>query len=443
MDLSHQEDQSVNDGISESRCSLLYVSVEEAARTVLELERGTRMAKVDIRNAYRNIPVHPDDRWLLGMSWRRGIFIDAVLPFGLRSAHKIFNSVADALQWIVRNVGVKKVFHYLDDFLVLGAPGSEECADGLTTLLGLTEWLGFPVATEKVEEPTTRLTFLGIEIDSESLTLTFTEEKLVHVALKTLLFSWKDCRWCRKTELQSLAGKLQHACKVVRPGRSFLRRVFEQLKGTHHNHHHIRLNRAIRSDLIWWDLFLDSWNGVSLLRPARLMHPDHNIYTDTSGSVGCGAVWAQQWFQFEWPQEYAIVPKAPKEFLPIMMACVVWGHAWQGRVVHVHTDNEAVVAVVNSGYSKDPQIMHLVRRLFFVLATWDISLYSHHIAGVLNTVADAISRNNIPLLYSKVPGADPMPTTIPAELVELLVTSQPDWTLPSWGNLFRSCLQQV
>ena len=84
------------------------------------------------------------------------------------------------------------------------------------TLLGLTEWLGFPVATEKVEEPTTRLTFLEIEIDSESLTLRFPEEKLV--ALKTLLSSWKNRRWCCKTDLQSLAGKLQHACKVVQPG---------------------------------------------------------------------------------------------------------------------------------------------------------------------------------------------------------------------------------
>ena len=173
------------------------------------------------------------------------------------------------------------------------------------------------------------------------------------------------------------------------------------------------------------------------------MHPDHKIYTDTSGSFGCGAVWAQRWFQFEWLQEYATVPIASKEFLPIVMACLVWGCAWQGKVVHMHTDNEVVVAVVNSGYSKDPQIMHLVRCLFFVLAAGDISLYSHHIAGVLNTVADAISRNNIRLLFSKVPGADPTPTKIPAELVELLVTSQPDWTLPSWGHLFRSCLQQV
>lgn len=87
--------------------------------------------------------------------------------------------------------------------------------------------------------------------------------------------------------------------------------------------------------------------------------------------------------------------------------------------------------------------MHLVRCLFFALAVWDIALYASHIPDVQNIVADAISCNNLPLLFSKVPDADTCPTQIPAELVELLVTSQPDWTLPSWGRLFSSCLRQV
>ena len=441
VDLSHPRGQSVNDGISEAHCSLSYVSVDQAAQTALKLGRGTLMAKVDIREAYRNISVHPEDRWLLGLSWRGGIFIDTVLPFGLRSAPKIFNAIADALEWVAQENGVDAIYHYLDDFLVLGAPGSDRCANDLATLMKWTTWLGLPVAQEKVEGPTTVLTFLGIEIDSTTFVLRLPEEKLV--ALKTLIAAWRDRRWCRKSELRSLAGKLQHACKVVRPGRSFLRRVFELLQGVDRDHHHIRLNKAMQSDLTWWDQFLDSWNGVSLLRPARLSSPDHHIYTDASGSFGCGAIWACNWLQFRWPQTYSTVPIAPKELVPIVMACVIWGHTWKGQVVHVHSDNDAVVAVVNSGYSRDPQLMQLVRSLFFVLATWDIALHACHIPGVLNTVADAISRDNIPLLFSKVPEANHYPTPIPAELVELLITRQPDWTLPSWGHLFVSCLQQV
>ena len=174
------------------------------------------------------------------------MFIDTVLPFGLCSAPKIFNAVADALEWVVRENGIREVCHYLDDFPVVGTPGSEECANGLSTLVDWTEWLGFPIVREKVEGHSTVLTFLGIEIDSNALVLRLPEEKLR--ALRTLLISWRDRQWCRRSELQSLAGKLQHACKVVRPSRTFLWRMFKLLKGVQHNYHYIRLNKGMRSD---------------------------------------------------------------------------------------------------------------------------------------------------------------------------------------------------
>ena len=99
-----------------------------------------------------HIPVHPDDRWLLGMSWNRAVFIDTVLPFGLRSAPKLFNSVADAFEWVLRAGGVHDVCQHLDDFLVAGPLGSSQCAKDLSSLLRCLNWLGFPVAEEKVVE---------------------------------------------------------------------------------------------------------------------------------------------------------------------------------------------------------------------------------------------------------------------------------------------------
>ena len=227
VDLSSPEGYSVNGGIEGALCSLSYVSVESAAQAVLQLGRGALLAKVDIRSAYRNIPVDPDDRWLLGLHWDGATYIDTILPFGLWSAPKIFNSVVDALEWVVRAYGVAEVCHYLDDFLVAGAPGSSQCTPALSTLLQCLDWLGFPIAQEKLEGPTTEITFLGIEINTDALVLRLPGRKLA--SLKALISSWKDRRSCRKVELQSLAGKLQHACKVVRPGRSFLRRVFQLL----------------------------------------------------------------------------------------------------------------------------------------------------------------------------------------------------------------------
>lgn len=63
------------------------------------------------------------------------LFIDCSLPFGLRSAPKIFNSIVDALEWIVKARGAKLTYHYLDDFIVVGAPLSRDCAASLEILL--------------------------------------------------------------------------------------------------------------------------------------------------------------------------------------------------------------------------------------------------------------------------------------------------------------------
>ena len=114
-----------------------------------------------------------------------------------------------------------------------------------------------------------------------------------------------------------------------------------------------------------------------------------------------------------------MVTIAVKEMVPVVIGCMVWGHEWRGQVVHVHYDNEAVVAVINSGHSKDDQMM---RCLFFVLAAWDIAIYACHIPGLLNSVADAVSCNNIPLLFAKVPEATCHPTRLPQEVIHLLVT---------------------
>ena len=50
------------------------------------------MVKADIQEAYRMVPVHPEDQHLLGMHWEGFLYIDKVLPFGLRSAPKNFFS---------------------------------------------------------------------------------------------------------------------------------------------------------------------------------------------------------------------------------------------------------------------------------------------------------------------------------------------------------------
>ena len=63
------------------------------------------------------------------------------------------------MEWVVLVHGVSELFHYLDDFLVVGAPNSIECAEHLTTLLAIFNDLNIPVATKKLDGTTTKLVF--------------------------------------------------------------------------------------------------------------------------------------------------------------------------------------------------------------------------------------------------------------------------------------------
>ena len=64
------------------------MTIEDVVTRVARLGRGALMAKFDLKSAYQQVPVHPDDHWLLGMEWRGQLFVDTALPFGLRSARQ-------------------------------------------------------------------------------------------------------------------------------------------------------------------------------------------------------------------------------------------------------------------------------------------------------------------------------------------------------------------
>ena len=82
-----------------------------------------------------SIPIHPEDRRLLGMRWEGIIFIDAALPFGLTLPPKIFTAIADALELMVEQEALCSIMHYLDDFLLVGTLEGHDCAQSLHTFL--------------------------------------------------------------------------------------------------------------------------------------------------------------------------------------------------------------------------------------------------------------------------------------------------------------------
>ena len=166
------------------------------------------------------------------------------------------------------------------------------------------------------------------------MTLSLPEEKLQRIG--SLLQEWHGRRAGTRRELESLVGTLQHAACVVRPGRLFLRRIYDLLAGTSHfqPHHFIRLNAESRADIEWWYVFHRFWKGVAIIRNPDAFTPDVVLCTDASGSWGCRAFWRTPWFQVPW-HGLAIAGQsiAAKELFPIVLASLLWGSMWKGLTV--------------------------------------------------------------------------------------------------------------
>ena len=442
-DLSYPPGYSVNDGIDASLCSLAYTTVDDIASVVVRLGKGALLSKVDIESAYRLIPVHPDDRTLQAVEWNGQLYVDPMLPFGLRSAPKIFNAVADALNWHLNQAGIKYVSHYLDDFIFVTPPESPEGVVSMETLNKVCKHLGVPIAENKRDGPTVCTVFLGIEINTVNFTLRLPQEKMSR--LLVLLEEWAERKSSTRKELESLIGLLNHACKVVRSGRSFLRRMIDLLHSVHrapHSKTPIRINAGFRSDLAWWREFASRWNGVSFL-PAPSSLPAVELTTDASGSWGCGAWCGQQWFQLPWDERAQPLSIAAKELIPIILACASWGSHWQDCRVLCHCDNKVVVACLRSRTSRDRGVMHLLRCLVFVEALCRCFLCPSYINTRRNDCADALSRDNLPYFFSKVPDASPHPSPIQDTLLNLLLDSKADWTSNSWRRQFSGTFDKA
>ena len=344
VDLSSPREYSVSDGINKDLCSLKYASVEDAVQRIWSMGTNTLLAKIDIQHAYRNIPVHVEDRVLLVMQWREKFYMDTVLPFGLRSAPKIFSAVADALEWILQQAGVTSIMHYLDDYLTMGRKQTKECESNLALIQQICASLGVPLKVEKMEGPTEILIFLGVLIDTSKMELRLPTEKLME--LKSLMEQWKYGQASTKRQLLSLIGKLAHAAKIVKPGRTFLRRMLDVAHSVKDLNHHVQLKSDFKSDLAWWECFLEHWNGLSMMESLHHRQAPSSVWhTDASGAWGCGAYWGGRgrWIQAQWNAEWQPKNITLKEMIPVVLATAIWGKHCKHKHVLICIGNSEVV----------------------------------------------------------------------------------------------------
>lgn len=398
-DLSYPHADSVNALIDPEEFSVQYSSVDDAVKAIQD-SGDPYLCKIDLKDAYKAVGIHPSDWHLLGFRWDLmglgdQVYFSKVLTFGLRSAPAIFGRFGGALELFMADQGVEsRVVRYVDDFLLI-AESESLAANHLDIMITVARQAGFAIQDTKVTPPTKVAEFLGIVIDVQKSELRISEERVSEI--RALLAAWRDRQHSSKRKLLKLIGKLAFAARVIRSGRAFLGRLIGISKKVKGLHHRVKISGEARRDIIWWDRCLESHNGVSTTKIDWSVGEVEHVYTDAS-NFGYGGVWNGEWFAMQYIGEEQHASERSinwRELHAALRSLATWAPRLRGKKVMYHIDNTTACYLLNRLYSPVVDLMEFVRQWCLLVETYEITMAVVYISTHKNTLADLLSRGEL------------------------------------------------
>ena len=233
-----ESERSLNECTPRDFCSVKYKDLDYAILGCPKLlekcgHSVIYFGKTDLVSAFRILPIRPDQRNLLMMKARHPVlqkflyFADKCLPFGSSISCAHFQLFSDALAAILESKLKVRVTNYLDDFLFMSS-SEEETNRLVRTFLDICNKIGCPVSEEKTEWSSDCMVFLGILLDGKNHLLAMPQEKKVKTTnMLQLVLSKKKVTI---KEAQRLTGLLNFQQRVIVPGRTFTRSMYNKLR---------------------------------------------------------------------------------------------------------------------------------------------------------------------------------------------------------------------
>ncbi|XP_017162018.1 uncharacterized protein LOC103469647 [Poecilia reticulata] len=315
-----------------------YAIIDHAIKLIRSAGRGAWLSKADITSAFKVLPIHPDFWRFFGVVWKGAFYFTVRLTFGCCSSPKIFDSLPEALCWILINTyKLPYVIHLLDDFLVVTPPSSPP-RSGLNALTQAFSQLGIPLSEEKTVGPRTSLEFLGITLDSLSFQASPSPKRSTEIRQKLILSNFLLADKCSK-QLLSLLDHLNYAIRIIPQEKSFISHLLSKAASIPSLHGSLAIDHSCKLEMRLWHYFLSSWNGISFFYNDFLTYPeDIQLFTDAAPSIGFGGYYKEKWFADTWPLEFKSLQNASAppsstlfELYPILIAAILWGHEWSKK----------------------------------------------------------------------------------------------------------------
>ena len=350
------------------------------------------LCKIDLKDAYFCIPIHQTHRPYLRFRWGDQVMQYRSLPFGLASGPRLFTKLMKPVVAILRRLGVKLII-YLDDILLMNQ-SREGLIKDRDSLLYLLHNLGWLINWNKsVLQPTQKLEFLGMEVDSTSMMVSLPRDKIEKITKKCQNVIQSDQTTIQ--ELASLIGSLNATVEAVMPAALYVRELqmhqTRSLLKFQSYHAKITLPEACKREILWWIQKLQDWNGKEILAPC----PDLTIETDAS-LKGWGFHCQSLEMRMGGPWNY-LEQKLHINALEMMAAENALKILLEGREnihVHLRMDNMTALTYINRmGGTRSSGLTQIAKRIWEFCLQKKVRLTAEHIPGVQNEIADWESRN--------------------------------------------------
>ena len=400
IDLSYPQGGSVNDGIPKNfhqgeHLAYTLPSAQDLADHMLAAGKGCFMWKSDLERAYRQLRVDPLDYPLLAIRHKGSIYIDICPSFGCRASSSAQQLVSNAVTFLMEADNFSTLA-YVDDFCGI-APTKHAAEESFRAFHALTADLGLKLAKDKTHPPATKMEWLGYEFDSELMQITIPHQKMQEVLQE--LARWEDAQWATKTQLQSLAGKLNFIGNCVRPARRFMNRILHTLRQANLAPR-VRLSPEFMKDVAWFTLFARKFNRKLLIEPKKSCI----TFECDACPKGCGGFSNSLYYDIPFPEQYAArfhISQLEALNAVIAVKTLTPPNYTDGRIL-VKTDNMGSVYALSTGRTKDAVLAACARELWLFSALRNVDILITHTPGEQLQLADALSRMSFnPVMHDR------------------------------------------
>ena len=363
----------------------------ETLRSIMKaLKKGDYAVTLDLTDAYFHIPIHAEFKKFLRFKFLGQSFQFRAMPFGLRSAPRVFTKIMSVLGAFLR----KKIIHifmYLDDWLLINSDKAILLKQ-LENVLDLVQGLGLLVNLKKsMLTPTQNLEYSGAKFNLIDGVVTPSETRFQNMLeiIQNLLLIHQT----QAVVILRLLGLMASCIYLVPMGRLHMRPIQLYLLAWWKPNvlplnHMIPVKSSLTQHLLWWTVRENVFKGMPLQEPTTQM----TLVTDAS-EMGWGAHLENRQMAGLWPPEYRSKHINWLELKAVILALQEALPLVSGKVILVRSDNTTVISYINKqGGTHSPELCYLTWELFQWCIQYKISLRAVHIPGKKNVLADALSR---------------------------------------------------